>query len=933
MKNCLSRARLVAPCSRSCKTRAAKSPSVSPARDVSQAATRSITRPGPATFDQAVTRTGLKARPRLSEASIRALLEGEIRRQKLQTSRSNKINRSYYSRQLGVTPGALTRFNHIFNEYERRLNVVTGPLRHLAQMNTWLDAEYAAGRIRIRDGKVDRKQFAKKFSLKGGTFLTRYPEIRDLLESYDERVRRDNYLPLDNREELSRLKAALLSNPELNRDRVSINLEKLAKLLNIPRHRLSEDHFAREIAAQHEEILAAAKESRIDPFVHNRVFPFSQLAKSWPTSFLERVGIRFKQTLATLAAPKHPYLNLVALLAWIGESAEPACHLVIAEANEAGRIKSADQWEDVLFAYRDSLVAQIGIGKLSEGTVDTALTALRIALDTLSSAQIVPFTSIPLPGVKHARRLAHHKKSVAEATSVVGSGGLADYLAFARTIFVEACRKTGYETDMEESEAFIAGLGADLQHQPALLSKSPTDAVRAVLSRRLELVKSRAATIVNAGMQAYLRGRELLKLATVDAEVFQRLYFDTATRKREKDTLLRHVFNTLDESADAKEQGLANLLHLITDQHRGIPPSGSTEEYGQFFAKRYLQYGGRQAIASLILPDADAVGATLTLYLAESGANISVGRTLDSMCMESSDLEDHVRITGHKARARGKPIIVDIPTGSHAARAMDWIREASEPMRRVCDVDSDRLFVLSIGSRVQLMDAQWYTAHFKRFASSIDGLQGLSILPSMIRPSVLLDAALGNDGRLALGQSVGQHNGATSQGYQQKWPTRLLYDENIRRFTNAFETVVLSSIEDAARRLGLSVEAFEARIDELRSSGLGTFCMALLNRIGQSPKGCPTMGCWDDCPHLLIIAQTDSIALLQLWQQSLRSVQGDWERDHIERWERLWLPWMCLTDVVEEKMVRGPLLKIWLAAQKRAAAISAAPGFVPPRPF
>lgn len=155
---------------------------------------------------------------------------------------------------------------------------------------------------------------------------------------------------------------------------------------------------------------------------------------------------------------------------------------------------------------------------------------------------------------------------------------------------------------------------------------------------------------------------------------------------------------------------------------------------------------------------------------------------------------------------------------------MDWLLSANSRLKVNAQTNDRNLFLMRIGGRVQPMTSHWYTNWFKRFVASAPGLQSVKLLPNMIRPSVLLQAALANDGRLATGMAIGQHGVATTQGYQQKWPTRLLYDENIRRFHNALETLVMSGVEDAASKLGITTEQFEARLGQLRGTGLGTFC-------------------------------------------------------------------------------------------------------------
>ena len=66
------------------------------------------------------------------------------------------------------------------------------------------------------------------------------------------------------------------------------------------------------------------------------------------------------------------------------------------------------------------------------------------------------------------------------------------------------------------------------------------------------------------------------------------------------------------------------------------------------------------------------------------------------------------------------------------------------------------------------MTPHWYTNWFKDLAASTPGLEGIGLVPNIIRPSVLLQTALANDGRLAAGMALGQHGLAVTQGYQQK---------------------------------------------------------------------------------------------------------------------------------------------------------------------
>lgn len=872
----------------------------------------------------------------LSEERLRTLIDRDRDTTGVITSRRNKINRAHYAKLLGYTPGALARFGPIFAEYERELGIATGPLRHLSAMREWLTAVYDAREIGIRDGKLDRTGFQMRFGLRGGTFITRHAPIRALFDEFEARAAREGYLPLTKEVELERVQAALAGRPALNRDRMTINRVSLAEVAQVPQIRFRDKPFADAIAAREAEILIEVEASKIDPFVNGRVFQFSDLVQIWPMRFLERVGIRFKQVAAGWVEAKGPYLQLFHALKWIGSSSNPHCRAVVAEANESVRVRSYGEWEDALFAYREHLITGIAACDATDSAVDNAIAKLRTALDGLSSGGVVPATSTPLPGVKHFRRRTRHRPSVAEAGSAERNGADADYIAFARDRFDEARKEIGTDIGQDDSGEFIKGLAVEIGASRDLPA-DPAAAIRLVLERRLNALRMRAMAIVDTAIEAHQRGLELLSYAQIDGAKFEAAYTGGALNAYEQRRLVRSFFPNPTKANDGQvQQGIANLLSLITQQRDGFPPLGGGAKigaYGQFFAKRYLEYGGLRTIAPLLNPDPNTVGAILTLYLIESGANVSVGRTLDRECIESSDLEGHRRITGFKARAQGKPIIVDLLETSPAVRAIEWLLSAGGKLAAAASDDTDRLFLVRRDERVQLMTPHSYTNWFKCFAASTPGLDPIRLIPSMIRPSVLLHAALGSDGRLATGMAIGQHGLVVSQGYQQKWPTRLLYDENIRRFQAAFETLVMSGVEDAALKLGITVAQFKARLSDLRATGLGTFCKDPRGRPGEQSGTCSTLDCWNDCPNLLIMAEIDAIAALQLWQRSLRAVQPEWERDRPERWDKIWLPWLCLTDVVEEKMVRGPMIKIWKKAQRRADEISAQPGYAAPRPW
>ena len=125
---------------------------------------------------------------------LRSLIEADRDTTGVVSSRDGKISRSHYARIIGCTPSALFHYIDILYEYEKELEIASGPMRFLPKMREWLTNAYARKQLEFSRGILRRTEFALHFSLKGGTYLIRYPEIRTLLEEFDERARRESYL-------------------------------------------------------------------------------------------------------------------------------------------------------------------------------------------------------------------------------------------------------------------------------------------------------------------------------------------------------------------------------------------------------------------------------------------------------------------------------------------------------------------------------------------------------------------------------------------------------------------------------------------------------------------------------------------------------------------------------------------------------------------
>ncbi len=855
--------------------------------------------------------------------------------------RGGNLHREHYAERLGVDAAQLARIcRTVFATLDREHGASSNAEARIDEMRRWLEQQYDQRTLPAREGKIDRGLFQREFGLSGGTFMVRYPKIRALFDEFDARAVTESYCPAALDTSLEHLRKVLADAPELNKDRLSISRPALEKILGISVSRLSRSPFVGEIQLYEDKLIHRAKQSLIDPFIANRVFVFSDLAKRWGRPFLTKLAIQFKKAFGHTSHKEHlksRYLGFRGLLLWIGDANHPACRAVLSYARNNQPVGQLE-WEQAVFAYREHVAGELKQGLRSKPQANATIGSIRRILYCMSPA--LPSLEAELPGIKHASAFVAHRPSLAEATATTSAG--ANYIEFANSMLRQAADRFKIDIDNDEATNFTSVLAAEMERSADL----PSDlghAVLVILNRRLTAIHDAASLIIDRARTDLVKGAELLVEARIDADEFYSEFVWRRSRNQPRKELLRQWFpDPASFAGDAVEaargRALANLFALATEKFDGFLPGLSSDramaDFGQFFQKRYRELGTKESLGRFLNPDKDAAGAALTLYLAESGANVSVGRTLELDCIEEASQPGFKLITGHKARAKGKPIYAELPAESCAIGALEWYAAHSARIRaKSSHEDSRYLFVQHVGERWQLATPHWYTGWFKSFARTIPALNHADVTPSMMRPSVLLKAALENDGRLQVGRAIGQHSEAVTRGYQEKLPIRLLRDQHMRRFQHHYETRVLQNVVDVARNLGIEAEEFAKRVHELQATGLGTFCSDPFARPGSEGQQCRSVDCWRDCPQLLIVANVEAIALLQIWRKSLEEARGTWERDHPERWGQVWLPWLCLTEVVEKRMSRGTLLITWQLAQDRAAELVLNPHFIAPRPF
>jgi hypothetical protein len=857
------------------------------------------------------------------------ILNGQIVRGSLERSRGGKINRKGIAMQLGLSQTAVAPYRQIIEDYEDAVGGRESPTEaKIPAMREWFEEQMRAGRLQIRDGKVSRVQFYEQFNLpKSNTALIRYPRVAAVVEEFDRKVAADGYQPCDVAAKLDELKAILEGNPPIDKNGQTINKSAIEKALSLPPLSLSRPPYAALIARAHKELGKVLKEDRLVAFVGGRVFKFKRLVEQgWPQPFVIRTKECFERAYRkrTKDEAKAYFAGLIEILSFIAGKKSQSCQSFWEGVANGIAVKLlAKDFTVATQEYRDHL----GVACAKVSTRNQKITVANAIIRHLSADAVLPSLELPLIGFRDDNKT--HLRSIAEVTDGAeqkrSKPAVDDYLEFATSMLKQAAEVRQLEVDAKEQGDFTKVLREELEAEDFTAADNPASVILRILDRRLGLIQKAAEALVQSGRADLERGRELLERGEDPGDDYDKILNVLVVGQTKRRQLLRQYF-PVDER---REQGIANLLKVVAERHGSLYPGNTLNgrPEGQFFQKRALEYGGANKLQAYLLPSQEVVASVLTLYLLESGSNVSVGRTLDFECIETTDEPHHSKVTGYKARAKGKPIFVVLENKSAAIQAMKWFQEA---IRRVPNLDrktKNQLFVSKgRGETFKLIEEFTFRHSFKRLITSIPELAHLPLTPNMLRPSILLKAALESDGRTRLSMAIGQHGRNVHEGYVNKYPTRFLRDTEIRHFGHSLETVVINSIEDVHEFLGVDAESMGRRVEAVMKTGLGTFCRNRNGRPGNEGSPCKSIDCWNDCPQLIVIAKKDEIAILQVWQHSLRLVEGDWIRDQPERWEAVWLPWLCFVDAVEVKM-RQSFPSVWREAGKISQQIISARQF------
>jgi len=865
------------------------------------------------------------------------------------------IDRGFIRRKFGF-PYFWTRsgeINELLSDYDLKLRSqgyakskfdgMVEKVRH------FLEKGLVDGSIPIHRKAIDRQAVREEFGFSQLVF-TRHEGLRNLLEEFDRRLDERHFQkskyhsfvePLHRLidDYMTRKRPVPLYQGRLNRHAIGRELEipetalqsvpSLRDILADADARIANrtTSFSWEHHREGEKVMRPELKIRLAGI--KRPWDFNPIADQFSVLLAERLIHAFRKFYPKQSEGrvKSKYNKTLNVFEWLHRNREQYPRIV----NDLirGAVPAPIDFEWAMDQWRQEQIRDIGTKK--DTTTSQIVKTTNLVLRYLASAGVLP--KIPqLRPVKGARAKTQPRKSLAEVARIAH---------VAQDALRTAARAHQVEIAPGDEAAFLQVLEQEAERRTNL-PDDPIAAIRIILSDRLATLRTCAVEDFNKWSSHFDDGQAILALADMDGRSVERLVYSNDEDAYRRQQHLRHAL-----PSHRSDITLARFLAMIEHRWDGCPPRAATPETladrGQFYNKFYRKYGGYQEIDALLNAHPEAIIAVIVLYLVDSGANVSTARTLHFKCLKTSEIAGHKRISGTKSRPEIKAIFHDLPVkapelGVTTVQAVEKLMIMTARYReQASDQDRQALFLVRPQSNVIPIPEHLLTSWFKDFCARHPELAELKLVPSMIRPSVLLDLALSKDGNLIAAQYKAHHSDvSTTDGYTRKWPMRLLYEEKMKRFMQEFQATAFAPIAGAAERLGISVAEAEQLLDRAERNGLGVLCLKPRAGIQPGTKAgvvCHVIERCLGCSAQIVVPEPEAIADMIIFNEELWKEQERFEAEQDQRWEELWLLWLAFTEVVLEEMSKGPQAAILGQAREIAACRRADPSFVPIRPW
>jgi len=801
-------------------------------------------------------------------------------------------------------------------------------------------------------GKLNRMAVMSEFGFQANqsVFIAqkRAPKLKTLFAEFDEIIEDGDYSQYSGDIYEDKLKAVLgRDDIVLDKNRRTISRKWLAEQVGILASKLySTPSLVLLIDSKHKEIHDAQRRGQTKkiftlygspsinlgatPYseTHNRVFSFESLIGSYGLEFAEKIGTAFVAITNKSSAPKGYYGRALHFFEWLADEVNMALDVVQSLAK--GKKVTQTRFERVCLEYQLDVFSEKARGK---GVADSRASTLpMMAITALGEAKAIPlyrFRKKPRNTDKDRTK----RPSILEAERK----GCSEKML---SILDESAKYRNIEIEHgKDTKAFIETMAYEREFRSDL-SDDLVEAMLEISCNRLEELRIQASAIFNEWKSKHEKYSALINSATHSGSQIAKLLNDATKGKlSESHRMLASKLFPLQD----KEQTLSNILALVDSKFNGVCPTYATTG-SQFWNKQYQKVGGMEEVSSYLLPTRIAVSAVLTLYLCESGVNNAVALVLAPDCINDSEVPAHKKVVSRKDRAKGKTIYDDLPIKANnreivsAISALEYIRDSVERITKNQNKQDQHIAIYPAkGKACQLTEFNFRT-DFKTIAGRSEYLRKFHLVPSMIRPTVLLEIQLKNPANLGIAQMMAQHiSGTTTTGYTNKLPHRVIQEAHIMGYQNSLEVLMMQSVESPHEKIGVTEDGWTKRLEHAQRTGLGVFCA---NREVDDGKGtitkCAAIENCTNCKHdrMLISADPRSIAEMIIWKEALDNHEPEWVSERYDRWSSIWIPWQALFSVVlDEKMTRGQLSKIKKDALEHVSNLKKLDGFTMPEPW
>lgn len=577
-------------------------------------------------------------------------------------------------------------------------------------------------------------------------------------------------------------------------------------------------------------------------------------------------------------------------------------------------------WEKMIYAWRDDHA----LGVTATQPIRSLITAHKNVLNfrdtwaALAENLVVP--SVTIVGYKNAKKKNNSapRRSLAQLTPADVLDDKALKVAFT------SVGKFFDESEQQQVFEFTRALCAELSPSvvQGLSTESLIEQIQSLNSRRLVDLRACAELDFIKWYTHWERGQIALQNSSFSGPQLVDL-LDSASRsvterRRNSTALLK---------AGPDSIRLGNALNLVLEVYGGIV-TGINGRYHHL----KLSFGGTAAFNGYLHPHSHASVALWILLLIDSGANCEVVREMPFRCIEeSNNILSKTVIFAAKERASGKIIVDELPITPTRGQSISSI-EAIEKYQRMTAVYrsqasaefSNKLFIDERKRQIVGIDEWVARSWFVEFLERHECLKHLAVLPSMIRPSVLLETQFRSPEGAVAAQIVADHMSmsTTLQHYTGRMPVKLQYVNKIREFQDRYQAVVIASIDGAAAKLGISDSDFKRIFSDAARTGLGVACLDPLAGIqpGTSPGvQCTKLDACCGCEMRWVVGTVSNIVDLILFSEHLLASQDNAIAMNSAIWERRWLPWLVFADIALTKLSQGETAAAFAEASQQAS--------------